>query len=134
MNVIGKLFDGECLCISCSAELVASIKQANKNRIRENKKIKECIQWVEQCRVITNSQEVPSRMARCHVYIQNIFGLGKLKEAHKIVLQQWVGKFPPWVIKYYREESRVETAYFQAKSLMCLQLGAKGNLWPFFSL
>ena len=40
-NVIGKLFDGK--CISFSAGLVASIKQANKNRIRENEKIKEWI-------------------------------------------------------------------------------------------
>ena len=64
----------------------------------------------------------------------NIFGLGKLKESHKIVLQQWMGKFPPWIIKYNREESCLETAHFQAKSLMCLQLGVKGNLWPFFSL
>ena len=61
--------ENECLCISFSAGPVASIKQANKNRIRENYKIKECIQWVEQCRIITNSQEVPSRMANCYVYI-----------------------------------------------------------------
>ena len=89
---------------------------------------------MEQNCIITNSEEVPSRMAHCHVYIWTFLAWGKLKESHKIVLQQWMGKFPPWIIKYNREESCLETAHFQAKSLMCLQLGVKGNLWPFFSL
>ena len=36
MWLVNYLMENECLCISFSAELVASIKQANKNGIREN--------------------------------------------------------------------------------------------------
>ena len=67
------------------AGLVASIKQANENRIRENKRIYLMSGTKSYYNEFTGSTFEDGSLPRIHI---NIFGLGKLKESHKIVLQQ----------------------------------------------